>query len=62
MLSQIWLCLLICLGIWGALIYNLVTVASDAKNGKKAPMYSERVAKEMEELGIEPWLEEEPDA
>jgi len=37
-------------------------VALDAKNGKKAPMYSERVLKEMKENGIEPWLEEEPEA
>lgn len=62
MLSQIWLGLLICLIIWGTLIVNLVTVALDAKNGKKAPMYSERVLKEMKENGIEPWLEEEPEA
>ncbi|MBR5429593.1 MAG: hypothetical protein IK116_03595 [Firmicutes bacterium] len=61
MLSQIWLGLLICLCVWGALIYNLVTVARDAKNGKKAPMYSDCVLKEMKENGIEPWLTEEPE-
>ena len=55
----IWSGIIMCIIVWGLLVYNLITVAIGEKNGKKAPKYSERVLKEMEALGIEPWADEE---
>lgn len=55
----IWSGIIMCVIVWGLLVYNLITVAIGEKNGKKAPKYSERVLKEMEALGIEPWADEE---
>lgn len=55
----IWFGIILCFLVWGGLVYNLITIAIKEKNGKKAPKYSERVLKEMEALGIEPWADEE---
>lgn len=55
----IWFGIILCFVVWGALVYNLVTIAVKEKSGKKAPKYTDRVLKEMEALGIEPWADED---
>lgn len=55
----IWSGIIMCVIVLGALAYNLITIAIKEKSGKKAPKYSERVLKEMEALGIEPWEADE---
>ena len=55
----IWFGIILCCVVWGALVYNLVTIAVKEKSGKKAPKYTDRVLKEMEALGIEPWADED---
>ena len=55
----IWFGIILCFVVWGALVYNLVTIAVKEKSGKTAPKYTDRVLKEMEALGIEPWADED---
>ncbi|MBA1334981.1 MAG: hypothetical protein HPY66_0603 [Firmicutes bacterium] len=55
----IWTGILICFLVWGFLARNLIVIAIREKRGQHAPKYSDRVLKEMQELGIEPWDDEE---